>query len=138
MRRPLTVYATGHAALAAIKDDAEYAGLWSANRIHTGDDAIDQRRDGCVQFNVGFCCSFCILMRGRSVLENAHDLAFREDLGIVEREKQGLANRKCGYSGLDVMIRHWETLLGPCACRLLLGAADSFSEYLLRWTDLHQ
>lgn len=63
-----------------------------ADRISAGDDAIDQGCDGRVHFDV-LRCALCIFMRGRSILQNADYLAFRENIGIVEREKQSLANR---------------------------------------------
>lgn len=89
---PLTSAVLLDVSLAGTEARTAVAGSRSANRISSGDNAIDQSCDGGVHVDV-LRCALCIFMGGRRIVQNAHYLAFREDLGIVEREKQSLANR---------------------------------------------
>ncbi len=63
----------------------------SADRVSTCDDVIDQRRHRCVRVDVGLR-TVCIFMRERNVLKNPRDLVLRQDMGVVQRKKQRLAN----------------------------------------------
>lgn len=75
--------------------DCGFRALAPAHRIAAGQDAVDQRCHGLVQFGIAVAL-VRVLMRRSGVLQDAQDLALGKDVTVVERQQERFADCERG------------------------------------------
>jgi len=75
----------------AIARSDKGVGSWSADGVSAGNDLIDQGRHSLMHFQVD-ARFFNIIMCICSIFENTHDFTLRQDMSVVQCEKQRLTN----------------------------------------------
>ncbi|MEX1146975.1 MAG: hypothetical protein WEB93_01210, partial [Sphingomonadales bacterium] len=89
---------------------AEWPKSPATNRVPTCKNAVDQVRDGSVE--LGLTIVACIIrMRRSGIAQNADNLMFRQDVAVVQREQQRLADREGCRSGNVWDLGHRANLL---------------------------
>ena len=64
----------------------------------------DQPRNSHMHVMIGVSDNACMSMRLGCVFQNAHDFTFRQNMSVIERQKQGFANRKGRFSRVCVRV----------------------------------
>ena len=74
-----------------------------AHRVPTGDDIIDERRHGPVRGDT-VVRGIDILVGGGGISQNADNLVFRQDMGVVQGQQQCFANCQRRDAGMCVIV----------------------------------